>query len=305
MSKPRIGVVTVTYNSSVFLNDFVTSCAAQNRSDFKIYCIDNNSDDDTQNILKNICNPYWVVTLNENNVGVAEGNNQGIVQALKDGCEWILLLNNDTSFPPDFISKLIASSVNQRWQVIVPKIHFDSPVGYIWYGGGGFNPKKGHTGYHTGIGQPDHGQFDTAKLVDYSPTCAMLIHRSVFGKVGLMDESYFVYFDDTDFCWRLKQANISIGYTPATSLVHKVGGSTGGAYSPFTARITSRNRLYYLKKNFGALSAILWMPVFLIYYLSQFTVRRDFACLKASFKGTFEYFHMVPREPCAPIKVIS
>jgi len=305
MSKLLIGVVTVSYNSAAFLNEFVASCAAQDRSDFKIYCIDNNSGDDTPDLLRSICDPRWVVTLNNNNVGVAEGNNQGIIQALKDGCEWILLLNNDTSFPPDFISQLFASCVNKGWRVGVPKIHFDSPAGHIWYGGGGFNRKKGHTGYHIGIGEPDHGQFDSVTTVDYSPTCAMLVHRSVFNDIGLMDESYFVYFDDTDFCWRLKQAGISIGYTPATSLVHKVGGSTGGTQSPFTARMTSRNRLYYLKKNFGVLCACFWMPVFLLYYLGQFMAKRNFACLKASFKGTFEYNQMVQREPRVPKQIIS
>jgi GT2 family glycosyltransferase len=133
----------------------------------------------------------------------------------------------------------------------------------------------------------------------------MLVHQSVFNDIGLMDEIYFVYFDDTDFCWRLKQAGIIIGYTPAISLVHKVGGSTGGTQSPFTARMTSRNRLYYLKKHFGMLSATLWMPVFLLYYLGQFMVKRNFACLKASFKGTFEYPQMIKREPRVPKKNIS
>jgi GT2 family glycosyltransferase len=307
MISGKIGVVTVTYNSEPYLEQFINSLASQNYFNYNTYIIDNSSQDNTVSLLNMEYRNRGLISVvaNTDNLGVAAGNNQGILMALNDGCEWVLLLNNDTSFPPDFLSQLVASCDRHGWRVVVPKIHFDSPSGHIWYGGGGFNPRRGYTGYHTGIGEPDRGQFDVEATVDYSPTCAMLVHRSVFNDVGLMDESYFVYFDDTDFCWRLKQAGISIGYMSATSLVHKVGGSTGGTQSPFTARMTSRNRLYYLKKHFGMLSATLWMPVFLLYYIGQFMMKRNFAWLKASFKGTFEYPQMVKREPRVPKKIIS
>jgi len=300
MTPAPIGIVTVTYNSAGFLAEFVDSCAAQDEARFKVYCIDNDSQDSTAAELSKISDPRWVVTLNPKNVGVAEGNNQGIVQALRDGCEWVLLLNNDTTFEPGFFRQLVQACQRQEWRVVVPKIHFDQPAGHIWYGGGGFNPRRGHTGFHKGLGEQDTGQFDAENTVDYSPTCAMLVHRSVFRQVGLMDETYFVYFDDTDFCWRLRQAGVPIGYTAATSLVHKVGGSTGGTTSPFTARITARNRLYFLRKHFGAASALAWTPVFLLYYLARYGLRWNGACLKASLDGSFNYRDLTCKEPALP-----
>jgi GT2 family glycosyltransferase len=298
MSLPLIGVVTVTYNSASFLDEFVASCAMQTGPAFKVYCIDNDSRDGTPEMLKRIDDPRWVVTLNKRNVGVAEGNNQGIVQAFADGCEWVLLLNNDTTFPSDFFAQLVQACAKNDWRVVVPKIWFDEPAKHIWYGGGGFNARRAHTGFHSGIGDPDVGQFDRPGTVDYSPTCAMLVHRSVFDEVGLMDETYFVYFDDTDFCWRLRLADVPIGYWPETTLVHKVGGSTGGKTSPFTAQITARNRLYYLRKHFGGLAAALWTPVFLLYYFGRYVVRSwNPACFKASLKGTFAYKVLQPRVP--------
>jgi hypothetical protein len=302
MISGKIGVVTVTYNSEPFLDDFIKSLSTQNYCNHSTYIIDNSSKDKTIHLLNTKYSNIDGITViaNENNLGVAAGNNQGILMALREGCEWILLLNNDTTFPSDFLSQLVAACDRQSLRVTVPKIHFDHPSGHIWYGGGGFNPRRAYTGYHTGIGEPDHGQYDVESTVDYSPTCAMLIHRSVFFDVGLMDESYFVYFDDTDFCWRLKQVGIPIGYTPLTSLVHKVGGSTGGTQSPFTMRMTSRNRLYYLRKHFGALSANLWMPVFLLYYFVQFIKTGNLACLKASLSGSFEFYRMIPNQPQSP-----
>lgn len=302
MLAPLIGIVTVTYNSAAFLNDFAVSCSEQNYHNYRIYCIDNDSKDETPNMLSRIQDPRWILTLNTNNVGVAEGNNQGILQALKDGCERVLLLNNDTTFPPDFLQQLVGSCDQMGWEVVVPKIHFDTPKGHIWFGGGGLNRYKGYTGYHLGMGEKDFGQFDEPTTVTYSPTCAMLINSQVFHEVGLMDEAYFVYFDDTDFCWRLGKSKILIGYWPRTHLVHKVGGSTGGLLSPFTVRMTSRNRLYYLRKHFGALSAFLWTPVFLMYYVVQFIKTRDIVYLKAGMSGSFEYRRMLPREPKIPRK---
>ncbi len=296
-----IGIVTVTYNSGSFIEEFVESCAAQNNRAFKVYCIDNASKDNTKEELEKITDPQWRITFNKKNVGVAQGNNQGVVQALEDNCEWVLLLNNDTTFPVDFFDQLIHASNLKKWRVVVPKIYYDIPARHIWYAGGGFNAKRGHTGYHVGKDQPDRGQFDKHISVEYAPTCAMLVHKDVFSDVGLMDESYFVYFDDTDFCWRLGINKVAIGYWPNTTLVHKVGGSTGGGDSPFSALMTSRNRLYFIKKHFGSLQALLWIPIFTLYYIGRYIVfSQNIDCFRASITGIFEYAAMKPVVPTVP-----
>ena len=298
MSESRLGVVTVTYNSASFIREFVASCDRQSMRDFRIYCIDNKSSDDTADYLSTIEDERWLISANSDNRGVAAANNQGIVRAIRDNCEWILLLNNDTSFGAGFFETLISACRDKEWSAAVPKIYFDTPSAHIWYGGGGFNKLKGFTGYHVGMGDLDVGQCDKPKVVEYAPTCAMLLHRSVFQSVGLMDEAYFVYFDDTDFCWRLRCAGICLGYVPSATLIHKVGGSTGGDRKPFTVGYTSRNRLYYLKKNFGSLSAIAWRPFFLTFYLYRYLTRWwDYPCLTAGVRGSFAYRKMRTRVP--------
>jgi GT2 family glycosyltransferase len=99
--------------------------------------------------------------------------------------------------------------------------------------------------------QPDRGQYDRASYTGYAPTCFLLIDAAVFATVGLMDEAYFVYYDDTDFMWRLRSRGLRVRYEPGAIVQHKVSTSTGGGESPFTAYYSNRNRVYFIRKNFA------------------------------------------------------
>ena len=187
---------------------------------------------------------------NTDNVGVAKGNNQGIELSLKNNCDYVLLLNNDIEFDdPGLISKMLSIARNRNEKLIVPKIYFfDS--GNIWCAGGDVSNWTGTT-THRGEGEPDRGQYDTDGRVNYAPTCFMLIHKSVFEKIGMMDEKYFVYYDDTDFVWRANRSGFGIYYWAEGEVKHKVSSSTGGSASAFTTYYAQRNRLYFIRKNFG------------------------------------------------------
>jgi GT2 family glycosyltransferase len=73
-----------------------------------------------------------------------------------------------------------------------------------------------------GLNQPDGGRFDVPTLLDFAPTCGLLIHRRSFERVGLFDDGYFFYFDDWDFSLRVRQAGLSIRYVPTAHMRHKV-----------------------------------------------------------------------------------
>ena len=96
--RPTIGVVTVTFNSAPVLGPFLKCVLAQDLRNFILYVVDNVSNDESTAILKELSDPRLRLILNSTNKGVAEGNNIGIRAALDDGCETILLLNNDTEF---------------------------------------------------------------------------------------------------------------------------------------------------------------------------------------------------------------
>jgi GT2 family glycosyltransferase len=294
----RLGVITVTYQSAPFLQGFLRDVLAQSYQDFTLYCHDNQSSDATREQLRACTRPALKVVLHERNLGFAGANNLAIQQALRDGCEWVLLINNDTSFEPSLFAQLLEAALANRWDAVVPKIHFDAPKHHLWFGGGHFTPFKGHTGVHLGFGSLDTGRFDAPGLIDFAPMCCMLVHRSVFERVGLLDEAFFVYYEDTDYCWRMRELGLTLGYWPDAHMVHKVGGSTGGVESPFTALMAARNRLFFIRKHRSLVEALAWATLFIPYYVVRYLVRRfNPAGFRAALRGTFSFLSLRSKVP--------
>lgn len=269
----KIGLVTVLFNSTDVLPGFFESL---NRQDFRNYClyiIDNSLDDLSYKSSATLIEQYGMknVTLikNAGNFGVAKGNNQGIELALENACEYVLLLNNDIEFgDPALLSKMLNVAKSHNEKLVVPKIYFfDS--GHIWCAGGDINNWTGIT-THRGEGEADNGQYNMDGHTNYAPTCFMLVHQSVFKKIGMMDEKYFVYYDDTDFVWRANHAGFGIYYWAAGEVKHKVSSSTGGSGSTFTTYYAQRNRLYFIRKNFGFSMKIISLTYYFLTRLLKF-----------------------------------
>lgn len=256
---PKIGLVTVLFNSDAVLEGFFKSLSAQTFKDYHLYLVDNTPNDKTTALLKNLISHYpiaaWTHICNEQNVGVAKGNNQGIEASMAVGCTHTLLLNNDIEFEQNFLLlEMYQYSIEHDEKIIVPKIYFfDSRK--IWLAGGKFRKNRG-TVYHIGIGDDDKPLYNKPAHFEYAPTCFMLIDNKVFRSIGLMDEKYFVYYDDTDFLYRAVQTGYKIFYMPSLQVLHKVSSSTGGGESLFTIYYSTRNRIYFLRKNFKGLRRI-------------------------------------------------
>jgi GT2 family glycosyltransferase len=244
----KVGVVTVTYNSATVLEEFLDSLASQTHSSLVLYAIDNASRDASVAMLRQRSGIAVVVIANEQNLGVAEANNQGIRAALDDGCEYVLLLNNDTVFPANMIAELIAGLDTHHCELTTARMYYHDHPDRIWCAGGRISPWRAYDVVHDGADQADHGQFDAPRAVEYTPTCCLMARRSVFEQVGLMDDRYFVYVDDVDFLYRCRKHGLSLWYIPSARLWHKVSSLTT-TVSNFTLRYCTRNRVYFLRKH--------------------------------------------------------
>jgi hypothetical protein len=257
----KIGAVTVTYNSAQVMDGFMASMLCQTHSNFVLYVVDNASSDPTLERLAEYKDSRISVMRNQKNVGIAEANNQGTEAALYAGCEAVLFVNNDTEFEPFLLEKLAAGMNEYAADMIAPKILFYGQQ-VIWSAGGGFSPLKGYAGYHYGLGQVDRGQFDATRRVDHAPACCLLVRKDVFAKIGFMDSRYFVYHDDTDFCYRAKRAGLKLIYLPSARLLHKASSLTGGPESEFSVRYCTRNRIYFMLKHLGPWRGLIYLPAF-------------------------------------------
>lgn len=271
----KVGVVTVTYNGAQVIDGFLKSLLAQRHSNFVLYLVDNTSTDNTLEHVSMITDSRIVLIVNRTNGGVAAGNNQGIQAALKDECELILLINNDTEFGPELIDTLIVEKLRNQCSMVAPKIYFYDDPSRIWYAGGFFSRRRAYMGGHYGLHEIDSGQYDHLNKVEYAPTCCLLIDKDVFSSVGLMNEKYFVYVDDQDFCYRAYKMGKTLFFTPNAKLYHKESHSTGGVTSRFGARYATRNQVYFIRMNFRAPMRWFWILVFQGYVNLWLLNRRD------------------------------
>ena len=266
----KIGLVTITYNSADILQPFLDCVWKQTHSNLVLYVIDNASGDATLSILENEKDSRLEVIKNPANLGVAKANNQGIVKAITQGCDQVLIINNDVEFESTLIKKLIQLQKDKICSLVAPKMmYYDNP-NHIWYAGSWFIKKKGYLPLHRGMKELDEGQYDKIIRVEYAPTCCLLVKKEVFQDIGMMDEKYFVYFDDTDFSYRVwKDGRHKLFYYPNVKFYHKVGSLTKSFNKEekkifrgdFFIKQNTKNHIYFLKKIGGlfAFAFIGWL----------------------------------------------
>ncbi len=267
----KVAIITITYNSSNVIIPFLKCLSESSFKDFKLFIIDNNSVDETLEIICKIKKIDVQVIENKKNIGVAAANNMGIKLALDQGYQKVLLSNNDIVFDKNIIGDLVNFSKNHSSSISSLKIMYEHDKDKIWYCGGFFNFNKGLVPEHLGIGQHDFGQYNHLKYSDYAPTCFVLFDSKVFSEIGFMDEAYFVYFDDTDFFYRVKKnGNFKLLVNQKIKIFHKVGSLTStsdakGKKSNFFISQNIQNHFYFLKKN-ERLYFYLFIPFLFIRY---------------------------------------
>jgi GT2 family glycosyltransferase len=269
-----IGIVTVTFNSGSVLAEFLRSLETQTFNNFRIWAVDNASTDDTIAQLKAWNDPRLEIVANDTNVGVAAANNQGIVAALAQGYDYILLLNNDVFFGPDLLDGLVRGLDEHSCSMTVPLIYYAEPKNMIWSAGGTFRENFAYLSIHFGIKEIDRGQFNEAKRVTFAPSSCILVRHEVFDRIGLMDERLFVGAEDTDFMYRALLAGLDTYYLPSVKMWHKVS-SLRGEDSPFSQRYMARNRAFFIHKHLGQWTAARYAFLYRAYYLVRFLFGRD------------------------------
>lgn len=239
-----ISIILVNYNGAMDTIECIRSIRRSSGIEYRIIVVDNASTDDSVVKLNEENNNTFELLIAKENRGFSSGNNIGINRALELGTDYILLLNNDTLIESDTIQKLVDGLRNYKdCGITVGKILFENDRNKIWYAGGEFNCKTARA-WHWHCTEQDDLTPETDTKVTFATGCCMCIPVEVINKVGLMDESFFLYHEDVDYCLRVSRAGYQIMYIPDARIYHKVSSSTGG---------NSKMAQYYKTRNNGIL----------------------------------------------------
>jgi hypothetical protein len=240
--------ITVTYNSADVLDDFLKSVLLQ-KGDWSLIIVDNASTDGTKQRLAEIEDDRIRVIFNDTNGGFAAGTNIGIREALRAGAASVLLMNNDTVFDDSLFAGLLSALAATKADAISPVIVFEHDPTMIWYAGGHLDWTRGVKVIHEHFERPVENAGTVPFVTSFCPACCMLFTRSAMETAGLLDEDFFVYWEDAEHCLRMSAAGLKIMVTPKLRILHKASILTGGMLSDFSLHQQYQNRMILLRKT--------------------------------------------------------
>lgn len=251
--QPLVYIIIVNYKGLEDTIDCINSLKNIEYQNYRIVVVDNNSEDGSAEKLDELFFDYVKIIKSNKNLGFAGGNNIGIRRALEENAEYALLLNNDTVVEPDFLNHLVNKAVEDKSIGCVGgKIYYYSSKDILWYAGAKINKYTGRT-KHLGVDEKDIGQYSISKEEDYITGCLMLVKREVLEKVGLMDERYFLYYEETDWCAKIKKYGYKLIFEPKSVIYHKVSSSTKNI-NDVMKYYYDRNSYFFIINNYGILN---------------------------------------------------
>lgn len=240
-------IIILNWNSHKDTIECVESCRTLDYAPYEIVLVDNASGDGSENILRESF-PSLKLIQTGANLGYAGGNNVGIRYALEENADYIWLLNNDTVVTPHALNTLVAhAETAPSIGMVGSKILSYFEPSRLLSAGGRIEMNTGVT-EHIGFGCEDRGQFDQSSDCGYLTGCSLLVKRRVIEDIGLMNEAYFLYFEETEWCLKAIGKHYRLIYAPESIVYHKESVSVRKIAGLMHYYLT-RNRLYFLQRN--------------------------------------------------------
>jgi GT2 family glycosyltransferase len=237
-------VIIVNYNGLRFLSECLTAVQAQQLDGrFEVVLVDNGSRDGSEALVRSRFPDVRVIQAGRN-LGFAGGNNLGIRGARG---RFLVLLNNDTRVRPGWLGALVrAATLDETAGAVTAKLLFMDPPNTI-QNAGSLLLSDG-SGADRGFREPDTGQYEQREEVFGACGASVLYRRQMLDDVGLFDERFFMYYEDTDLNWRMRLRGWKVLYEPAAVVDHVHAGSSV-EWSPMFIFHVDRNRLFMILKN--------------------------------------------------------
>ncbi|HAT39078.1 glycosyltransferase family 2 protein [Polynucleobacter necessarius] len=244
---PLVAIILINWNNYQDTLECIQAIQDSTYKNILIIVVDNNSQNNSVQILKENSKDIQLILSNEN-TGFTGGNNIGISFATKMNADLILVLNNDTLVDKSAIEELVlATKLYDDVGIFTPKILFHPDRHLVWSAGTIYDEKK-LMGLNFGYKNIDSPEHNNIRDLDYAVGCALLIRSSVFKKIGVLTEDYFATWEDVDFGLRAKKAGVRILYIPSSTIWHKESSSSGGMDSPQYVYYQTRSALVFQRR---------------------------------------------------------
>jgi GT2 family glycosyltransferase len=282
---PLVSIIAVNYNATKDTLEFLESARRLTYPNVEIILVDNASRENPEHaIVTNYREVKFIRS--EVNLGFAGGNNLGIKVASGD---YFFFLNNDTILYHDFLEPIIAfMESHKEVGMATPKVLYPDGKTIQYAGAIGISPYTGR-GKRLGLFEEDKGQYDKCYKTDLGHGAALIVPRKVVEEVGVMPELFFLYYEEHDWCEQVKRAGYSMFYLGNSKILHKESVSTGGDESPLKVYYLTRNRILFMRRNFGGLPYVAGLLFFFLVSVPKNTLKYLFRgktkLLKSFYQG--------------------
>jgi len=278
-----VAIILVNWNGYEFTNDCILSLKKASYPSFSIIVVDNHSTDGSGLQLQ-LEYPEIIFIFSPENKGFTGGNNMGFEFAIQKGFDYVMMLNNDTFVEPDFLEHLVNYlDQHPNTGAVQPRIYFNHNRSLLWNGGNGYYKGMGWP-YTSGENQIPKPQHLMIKKMSWITGCAFMVRISILKQTGLLAQNMFMYKEDVDLSFRIKNLGYQLTYIPdsivyhiAGSSIKKKGKDNEGIVDPMVHYFNQRNRIWIQKKYtswYYIPTVFLFNFFYIILIIGYFAVRR-------------------------------
>jgi len=286
LSAPKVSIVILNYNGVRFLGKLLVECIESvlltDYPSFEVLFVDNASSDNSLDTVRSRfgSDERLRIIQNSENLGFAGGNNVGLKFAQG---EYIALLNNDTRVDTDWLRNLVEIIAQPNVGAVQSKLLLMSSPNVVDCAGG-FIDYYGYA-FEKGNGKDASGYTQGSECF-YAKGASMLLKREVLKETGLFDKDIFIYYDETDLCWRIRLAGYRILYVPTSIVYHAVGLTASNTRKQKIRFFCKRNQMMILLKNFELRNLVRFFPALIGYESRECII----GCLKYRTLIYFDFF---------------